>query len=501
MDIKEAKTEIKNTLRAYLLKDSQGKYRFPVVRQRPILLMGPPGIGKTAILQQAAREAGVGLVAYTLTHHTRQSAVGLPHIEKRNFCGETLSVTEYTMSEIIASVYTYMEKTGKREGILFLDEVNCVSETLAPTMLELLQNKTFGGHRVPEGWILVAAGNPPEYNKSVREFDVATLDRVRKVDVQPNCDVWLEYAADQQVHSAVRSYLSIRPDHFYMVEDQGDEKQFVTARGWEDLSELLKSYELLDVPVSAALVQEYLQQEEVAREFTAYYQLYRKYSEDYDITSVLAGKLSRDVLAHKAEMARNGGFEERFTVIRLLMEAMETDFRQWQQNSDSLQALQQALLRLKRNWGAGPGAMAKAMEESLQVRKSAGLLGEEKAEQEKWVIKSLKEMDLSLKKAHIWQEEPGFNEIRRLFSDKVEAFSDDSERLSGYLQRAFRFAEQCFGEEGQELTLLMTEISRNQEALHFIGENGSEDFLRHGEALAYRSQEKTLMEQCRSLLK
>ena len=69
------------------------------------------------------------------------------------------------MSEIIASVYEYIEQTGKKEGILFIDEINCVSETLAPAMLQFLQNKTFGTHKVPQGWIIVAAGNPPAYNK------------------------------------------------------------------------------------------------------------------------------------------------------------------------------------------------------------------------------------------------------------------------------------------------------------------------------------------------
>ena len=97
-----------------------------------------------------------------------------------------MTVTDYTMSEIVASVYDYMEATGKKEGILFIDEINCVSETLAPAMLALLQNKTFGSHKIPEGWILVAAGNPPQYNKSVREFDIVTLDRVRKIEIEPD---------------------------------------------------------------------------------------------------------------------------------------------------------------------------------------------------------------------------------------------------------------------------------------------------------------------------
>lgn len=172
MNIKEAKQELLQTIQVYTRKDSNGHYLLPSVRQRPILLIGPPGIGKTAIMEQAARECGIGLVAYTITHHTRQSAVGLPVIVKKNFQGKEYSVTEYTMSEIIASVYEKIEETGCKEGILFIDEINCVSETLVPTMLQFLQNKTFGTHPVPSGWIIAAAGNPVEYNKSAREFDI-----------------------------------------------------------------------------------------------------------------------------------------------------------------------------------------------------------------------------------------------------------------------------------------------------------------------------------------
>ena len=124
MDIKRAKQEIKDSIEAYLAKDEFGEYLIPAIRQRPILLMGAPGIGKTQIMEQIARECKVGLVSYTITHHTRQSAVGLPFIKEKTFGQETFSVTEYTMSEIIASVYEKMEKTGLREGILFIDEIH-----------------------------------------------------------------------------------------------------------------------------------------------------------------------------------------------------------------------------------------------------------------------------------------------------------------------------------------------------------------------------------------
>ena len=216
MDIKRAKQEIKDSIEAYLAKDEFGEYLIPAIRQRPILLMGAPGIGKTQIMEQIARECKVGLVSYTITHHTRQSAVGLPFIKEKTFGQETFSVTEYTMSEIIASVR--IRETGLKEGILFIDEINCVSETLAPMMLQFLQGKTFGNQKVPEGWVIVTAGNPPEYNKSVREFDVVTLDRIKKIIIEPDLNVWKEYAYAQNIHPAIMSYLNIRPQYFCTVE-------------------------------------------------------------------------------------------------------------------------------------------------------------------------------------------------------------------------------------------------------------------------------------------
>ena len=92
MNIKEAKTEIIHTVQAYLDKDETGAYTIPPERQRPILLMGPPGIGKTAIMEQVAEECGIGLVSYTITHHTRQSAIGLPFISRRIYGEKEYSV-------------------------------------------------------------------------------------------------------------------------------------------------------------------------------------------------------------------------------------------------------------------------------------------------------------------------------------------------------------------------------------------------------------------------
>ncbi len=217
MNIKEAKEFIKDTVRLYLKKDEFGDYKLPVVRQRPVFLLGAPGIGKTAIMEQIASELNIALVSYSMTHHTRQSALGLPFIEKKEYNGETVSVSEYTMSEIIASVYDTMKASGVKEGILFLDEINCVSETLYPSMLQFLQYKTFGRHSVPEGWVIVTAGNPPEFNKAVREFDVVTLDRLKLLNVEADFPAWKEYALEAGIHGAILNYLETNREFFYKI--------------------------------------------------------------------------------------------------------------------------------------------------------------------------------------------------------------------------------------------------------------------------------------------
>ena len=83
MNIKEAKEQIKNAMTAYFTKDDLGNYAIPIEKQRPVFLMGPPGVGKTAIMEQVAAEMGAGLLSYSMTHHTRQSALGLPFIVQK----------------------------------------------------------------------------------------------------------------------------------------------------------------------------------------------------------------------------------------------------------------------------------------------------------------------------------------------------------------------------------------------------------------------------------
>ena len=102
MNIREAKEQIEHAVKLYLEKDEKGRYIIPIEKQRPVFLMGAPGIGKRlTIMEQVAQELGVALVSYTMTHHTRQSALGLPYIVEKEYGGEKVQVSEYTMSEIL----------------------------------------------------------------------------------------------------------------------------------------------------------------------------------------------------------------------------------------------------------------------------------------------------------------------------------------------------------------------------------------------------------------
>ena len=493
MNIKEAKQEIKNTVQAYLSKDDRGNYRIPSVRQRPVLLMGPPGIGKTQIMEQIAREQRIGLVAYTITHHTRQSAVGLPFIRQSEYDGKQYSVTEYTMSEIIASIYQKMEDTGLREGILFIDEINCVSETLAPTMLQFLQCKTFGNQAIPQGWIIVAAGNPPEYNKSVREFDMVTLDRVRRMDIDADYAVWKEYARQQKLHGALLGYLELRPKNFYRVEADVDGLQFVTARGWEDLSNLLQLYEEMDIPVTQETVYEFLRHHDVAEDVAAYIDLYHKYEEDYGIGQILMGKVKSEVYArlYQAE------FDERISVVHLLLDGLLLLLQQvgWEQyQTDTwyqfLVEYREGLKEYGDNAAGFYTSLLEQKQKEIEDGERAGFYRQNEKD-------SLKELLEEWKKA---QPDKGvsakeaFEQAKKGFDCQSEQLEEKEKQAQAALEHAFDFMEHAF-EKGQEMVVFVTELTVSSEAAAFLAQHTCERYLKYNQELLVGTRKRQLLDE------
>ena len=497
MDIQRAKQEITRAVRAYLATDDAGRPLIPPVRQRPILLMGPPGIGKTQIMEQIAAECDIALVAYTITHHTRQSAVGLPFIRERDYAGQTRSVTEYTMSEIIASVYEAMERTGRKNGILFIDEINCVSETLAPTMLQFLQCKTFGNQAVPAGWVIVAAGNPPEYNRSVREFDLVTLDRVRRMDLQPDLAVWQRYAREHRLHPAVTAYLELRPRHFYCIENDVEGPRFVTARGWEDLSALLQASEALRLPVDETVIGQYLRHPDIARDFAAYWTLYQKYHEDYGVEALLQGQSSDAVV----ERALNAGFDERISLLSLLLGGLNMRFalaRRAGAVTDAcyhqLRAYKRALNMQQDAEAFDPAAcytsLCTAYEQRTQSETARGALAAEEGATRTRAAALLRSWAGELRPDQ--DADAAFDAVRTAFNRQVRSREDAVATAADALEYAFDFMERAFP-EGQEMVVFVNELALGPDSAPFLAENECERFEDYASRLLLHEGEDDLL--------
>lgn len=529
MNIKRAKEEIKNTIEAYLTRDEFGIYAIPAIRQRPVLLIGPPGVGKTQIMEQISQECQIGLVAYTITHHTRQSAIGLPFIQERVYGDRRYSITEYTMSEIVAAIYDKIEQTGLREGILFIDEINCVSETLAPTMLQFLQCKTFGNHKIPSGWIIVAAGNPPEYNKSVRDFDIVTLDRIKLIYVEADYEVWREYALMVEIHPAIVSYLDVKKQYFCRIETTVDGKMFATPRGWEDMSRLIEVYEKLKKPVDRDVVFQYIQHGKMAKDFANYLELYYKYKDDYRVDEILSGVI-REAVCDKLARAP---FDERVSVMSLLSAKLNSVFKEVLEQAELLERVMGLLKQMEPEGGTDAqtkGALEPALqggegqEQALQgsgapnplgavsftdaaerleaivtgvtvernLKKESGLLsqGEDRFCQK--LSKVLEGYLRTLKSECLREEKQVWSRLKELFGGDSASYEMSFKEAGQKLECAFDFMEAAFG-NSQEMVVFVTGLNTGYYSVSFLQDYRCERYYQYNKNLLFDDRERELL--------
>ncbi len=505
MNIQEAREEIIRTIRSYTAKNEDGFYVIPSLRQRPLLLIGPPGIGKTAVMEQAASLCQVGFLSYSMTHHTRQSAIGLPYIEKRNFDGQEYSVTEYTMSEIIASVYRCMEETGCKEGLLFLDEINCVSETLAPAILQFLQNKTFGSQRLPEGWVLAAAGNPSEYNKSVREFDIATLDRLKYIEVEADYEAWRSYALSENMHGAILAYLDIHPENFYVLKQTYASRAFATARGWEDLSFMLKEYESLGFPVGPKLIGQYLQEESLAQDFAGFYDLWQKRSRCLPVPEFLSGQ--KNARAKCQKLLGEGDFEEQLYLIHLMLSCIDGKLTEWKntcRQNTRIKDLIDSLIRTQEDKDLllPSDAMDAFLEKErniIRVRRENALSSDEELRGMQEALFAMQELGYQLKEAH-----PASSDAEQLsLSETVllnqeleireEAAEEKADEVLAMLSRSVGLLKDS-GDFGPAFTFFLASLQQNPLAGDFFKAYPENACAKHWSRLDFTTREEALKE-------
>lgn len=485
MNIQDAKNYIKDTVSAYLKKDEFGDYRISTEKQRPIFLVGAPGIGKTAIMSQIADELGIALVSYSMTHHTRQSALGLPFIKEKSYAGETVSVSEYTMSEIIASVYDVIEESKIKEGILFLDEINCVSETLYPSMLQFLQYKVFGKHKVPEGWVIVTAGNPPEFNKAVREFDVVTLDRLKVIEVDPDFPAWKKYALEKGLHGSILGFLENNKDCFYVIETTVSGKSYVTARGWEDLSDMIFLYEEDGKPVTSLLVGQYLRNDRVTGEYTAYYDLYNKYKKQMDVSSLFDGKMTQKV---KDSMIK-APVDERLALVGLLCDVMRGELKSVINEYEVATFIKPIVVNALESGDECKQILldkTAGIKSEYDTRKRAGSLTASRRYFYKRTLSQLGKLNKDFQTS---------DEIKNQFNEIIAALSEKVKKAQGRSDNLFASISEVYGEESNEMLLLISELTLDRTSSTFFATFGSESYAKYSSIFKITDRAKSLQEE------
>lgn len=487
MNINEAKTQIKNAVSAYFLKDEFGNYLTPLEKQRPLFIEGEPGIGKTAIIEQIASEMNIGLVSYSMTHHTRQSALGLPFIVHKKYGDSEYDVSEYTMSEIIASIYEYIETTGKNEGILFLDEINCVSETLSPVMLQFLQYKVFGKHHIPYGWIVVTAGNPPEFNNSVHEFDVVTRDRLRTLRVEPDFETWKKFAYTENIHPAIISYLEIKKQYFYKLENTVDGKQFVTARGWSDLSQTMNSYEKMGLPIDRNVFGQFIHNRKISSDFSGYYELFKKYRSDYSINNILNGK---DFSESESKM-KNARFDERISVISLLLSVLTQYADSVMKEYNMLLQVKHLLLKLKENnvaYTSAKSQMESMLACHIKKRQENALNVKTGMNRE---LRELSDFVNELTTSMCDSCSDAFEQAKPVYNQRLQKMRALAQDTGTKLSNAFRFIYNTTGQD-QEMMVFLAELTVNRITSEFICTFGSDDYRKYSTALSFYERQNAL---------
>lgn len=234
----------------------------------PVFIWGPPGIGKSALVQAFAESVGLPCVSLLGSQLAPEDIIGVPQIVdgKSRFCPPT----------IIARDDPYC---------LFLDELNACSQEVQKAFYSLILDRRVGEFRLPEGTIVIGAGNRTEDAAITRPLSSALVNRLVHVQLRASARDWLDWAGGAGVHELVVSYVGQRSDHLWSKPPKHEEP-FSTPRAWDMLSRALHAYgpgitlEEIKVLASGLLTPAHAQQ------FTAFAKLRER---AHDLSAILKG--------------------------------------------------------------------------------------------------------------------------------------------------------------------------------------------------------------------
>lgn len=274
---------------------------------RPLFIWGAPGIGKSALVRDFAASLGLDCVSLVGTQLAPEDLIGVPQLVD--------GVSRFCPPEQIARDKPYL---------LFLDELNASSPDVQKAFYSLILDRRIGSYTLPQGSIVIGAGNRATDNALARPMASALINRMLHVHLRASAADWLAWAGANGVHPWVVSYLTQRPDHLWSAPPKTEEP-FSTPRSWHMLSDALLSYPSVDDTAVGLLAHAALTPAH-ASAFRAYT---KTIQHAYDIEAIVKGHLrwpnapgDRDLLYFLAEAFR----------VRLLRE-LPTDKRHASNNA------------------------------------------------------------------------------------------------------------------------------------------------------------------------
>lgn len=201
-----------------------GEFLLNVAVTRPVFIWGPPGIGKSALVQEFAAQVGLDCVSLLGSQLAPEDIIGVPQI--------TDGVSRFCPPSMIARETPYC---------LFLDELNACSHEVQKAFYSLIHERRIGEYHLPEGSIVIGAGNRAQDSAIVKPMSSALLNRMVHVHLKVSHREWLDWAAENNIHHLVLEYVKLRPDHLWS-QPPKHEEPFSTPRSWHMLSDSLHSF-------------------------------------------------------------------------------------------------------------------------------------------------------------------------------------------------------------------------------------------------------------------
>jgi hypothetical protein len=194
-----------------------------MAHEESLLLLSPPGVGKSDTVAQAAAEAGLPCRSLLGTQIAPEDVSGIPRIvgERSVFCPPRVLLPEQP-----------------EPFCLFLDELPACTPDIQKAFYSLLLDRRLGEHQLPKGTWVVAAGNRMEDRALVRSLSAALINRVLIVQVRVDLREWLVWARGHGVRGEILAFLTFMPEAL-MRPVPAQPVPFSTPRAWASLSEAL----------------------------------------------------------------------------------------------------------------------------------------------------------------------------------------------------------------------------------------------------------------------